>query len=44
MARISDLFMEDPTTARSRRLINDLARGGIPNNRDRVQNLMRRME
>jgi putative transposase len=44
MARISALYMEDPTTARSRPLINDLARGGIPISRDRVRNFMRRKE
>ncbi len=42
MARIDALYLEDPCSG-SRRLLDYLAREGIPISRDRVQNLMRRM-
>ncbi len=42
MARIDALYLEDPCSG-SRRLVDDLAREGIPISRDRVRNLMRRM-
>ena len=43
MARINALYLEDPT-AGSPRMVQYLARDGIPISRDRVPNLMRRME
>jgi putative transposase len=42
MARIDVLDLEDPCSG-SRRMVDYLAREGIPISRDRVQNLMRRM-
>ncbi|MGL6135382.1 MAG: IS3 family transposase, partial [Prochlorococcaceae cyanobacterium] len=42
MARIDAFYLEDPT-AGSRRMVQYLARDGIPISRDRVRNLMRRM-
>ena len=42
MARIDDLYLEDPCSG-SRRMVDYLAREGIPISRDRVRNLMRRM-
>jgi putative transposase len=42
MARIDALYLEDPCSG-SRRMVYYLAQEGIPNSRDRVQNLMRRM-
>jgi putative transposase len=42
MARIDALYLEDPCSG-SRRMVDDLAREGIPISRDRVRNLMRRM-
>ena len=42
MARIDALYLEDPCSG-SRRMVDYLAREGIPINRDRVQNLLRRM-
>jgi len=42
MARIDALYLEDPTSG-SRRMVQYLAREGIPISRDRVRNLMRRM-
>jgi putative transposase len=42
MARIDALFLEDPCCG-SRRMVDDLAREGIPISRDRVRNLMYRM-
>jgi putative transposase len=42
MARIDALFLEDPCCG-SRRMVDYLARDGIPISRDRVRNLMRRM-
>jgi len=42
MARIDALFLEDPCCG-SRRMVDYLAREGIPISRDRVRNLMRRM-
>jgi putative transposase len=42
MARIDALYLEDPCSG-SRRMVNYLAREGIPISRDRVRNLMRRM-
>ena len=42
MARIDALYLEDPCSG-SRRMVDYLAREGIPISRDRVQNLMRRM-
>lgn len=42
MDRIDALYLEDPCSG-SRRLVDDLARVGIPISRDRVRNLMRRM-
>ncbi|WP_233132811.1 IS3 family transposase [Synechococcus sp. MW101C3] len=41
MARIDALYLEDPCSG-SRRLVDYLAREGIPISRDRVRNLMRR--
>jgi putative transposase len=42
MARIDALYLEDPCSG-SRRIVDYLARDGIPISRDRVRNLMRRM-
>jgi putative transposase len=42
MARIDGLYLEDPCSG-SRRIVEYLAREGIPISRDRVRNLMRRM-
>jgi putative transposase len=42
MARIDALFLEDPCCG-SRRMVDYLARDGIPISRDRVRNLMHRM-
>ena len=42
MARIDALYLKDPCSA-SRRMVEYLAREGIPISRDRVRNLMRRM-
>jgi putative transposase len=42
MARIDAFYLED-LTAGSRRMVQYLARDGIPISRDRVRNLMRRM-
>ena len=42
MARIDVLYLEDPCSG-SRRMVDYLAREGIPSSRDRVRNLMRRM-
>ncbi len=42
MARIDSLYLEDPCSG-SRRMVDYLAREGIPISRDRVRNLMRRM-
>ena len=42
MARIDVLYLEDPCSG-SRRMVDYLARDGIPISRDRVRNLMRRM-
>ncbi|MFM7267618.1 MAG: IS3 family transposase [Cyanobium sp.] len=42
MARIDALYLEDPCSG-SRRMVDYLAREGIPISRDRVRNLMRRM-
>jgi putative transposase len=42
MARIDALDLEDPCSG-SRRIVNDLARDGIPISRDRVRNVMRRI-
>jgi putative transposase len=42
MARIDELYLEDPCSG-SRRMVDYLAREGIPISRDRVRNLMRRM-
>ena len=42
MARIDALYLEDPCSG-SRRMVDYLAREGIPVSRDRVRNLMRRM-
>ena len=42
MARIDALYLEDPCSG-SRRMVDYLAREGIPISRDRVPNLMRRM-
>ena len=42
MARIDALYLEDPCSG-SRRMVDYLAREGIPIRRDRVRNLMRRM-
>ena len=42
MARIDCLYLEDPCSG-SRRMVEYLAREGIPISRDRVRNLMRRM-
>ena len=42
MARIDALYLEDPCSG-SRRMVDDLAREGIPISRDRAGNLMRRM-
>ena len=41
MARIDALYVEDPCIG-SCRMVEYLARGGIPISRDRVRNLMRR--
>jgi len=42
MARIDAIYLEDPT-AGSRRMVQYLARDGIPISRDRVRNFMRQM-
>ena len=42
MARIDALYLEDPCSG-SRRMVDYLAREGIPISRDRVRNFMRRM-
>ena len=42
MSRIDALYLEDPCSG-SRRMVDYLAREGIPISRDRVRNLMRRM-
>ncbi len=42
MARIDALYLEDPCSG-SRRMVDVLAREGIPIGRDRVRNLMCRM-
>ena len=42
MARIDALYLEDPCSG-SRRMVDYLARDGIPISRDRMRNLMRRM-
>jgi len=42
MARIDAFYLEDPT-AGSRRMVDYLAREGIPISRERVRNIMRRM-
>ena len=42
MARIDALYLEDPCSG-SRRIVDYLAREGIPISRDRARNLMRRM-
>jgi putative transposase len=42
MARIDALYLEDPCSG-SRRMVNYLAREGIPISRDRIRNLMQRM-
>ena len=42
MATIDALYLEDPCSG-SRRMVEYLAREGIPISRDRVRNLMRRM-
>jgi putative transposase len=42
MGRIDALYLEDPCSG-SRRMVDYLAREGIPISRDRVRNLMRRM-
>jgi putative transposase len=42
MARIDALYLEDPCSG-SRRMVDYLAREGIPISRDRVRNLMQRM-
>ena len=42
MARIDALYLEDPCSG-SRRMVDYLARDGIPISRDRVRNLMRRI-
>ena len=42
MARIDDLYLEDPCSG-NRRLIEYLVREGIPISRDRVRKLTRRM-
>jgi putative transposase len=42
MARIDVLYLEDPCSG-SRRMVDYLARDGIPISRDRVRNLMRRL-
>jgi putative transposase len=42
MSRIDALYLEDPCSG-SRRMVDYLARDGIPISRDRVRNLMRRM-
>ena len=42
MARIDALYLEDPFSGRCR-MVEYLAREGIPISRDRVRNLMRRM-
>jgi putative transposase len=42
MVRIDALYLEDPCSG-SRRMVDCLARDGIPISRDRVRNLMRRM-
>jgi putative transposase len=42
MARIDALYLEDPCSG-SRRMVDYLARDGIPISRDRVRNLMRCM-
>jgi len=41
MARIDALYLDDPCSG-SRRMVEYLAREGIPISRDRVRNLMRR--
>jgi putative transposase len=42
MVRIDALYLDDPCSG-SRRMVENLARGGIPISRDRVRHLMRRM-
>jgi putative transposase len=42
MARIDALYLEDPCSG-SRRMVDYLARDGIPISRDRVRNVLRRM-
>ena len=42
MGRIDALYLEDPCSG-SPRMVDYLARGGIPISRDRVRNLKRRM-
>ena len=42
MARLDALYLEDPCSG-SRRMVDYLAREGIPISRDRARNLMRRM-
>jgi putative transposase len=42
MAGIIALYLEDPCSG-SRRMVDYLAKDGIPSSRDRVRNLMRRM-
>jgi putative transposase len=42
MARIVALYLEDPCSG-SRRMVNYLAREGIPISRDQIRNLMQRM-
>ena len=42
MARIDALYLDDPCSG-SRRMVDYLAREGIPISRDRARNLMRRM-
>jgi putative transposase len=42
MAKIDALYLEDPCSG-SRRMVDDLAKDGIPISRDRVRNLMHRM-
>jgi len=43
MARVDALYLEDPCSG-SRRMVDYLAREGIPISRERARNLMRRME
>jgi putative transposase len=42
MAKVDVLYLEDPCSG-SRRMVDYLARDGIPISRDRVRNLMRRI-